>query len=96
MFESRIDGISSNCLSFRFRKNGLHSVADLCFQKAHYTAEMISGIHGFEIVNSHPFFHEFVVKCPKSIQDINKYCVMTSSADLISAKLSRVTTHMRH
>lgn len=54
-------------------KNGLHSVADLCFQKAHYTAEMISGIHGFEIVNSHPFFHEFVVKCPKSIQDINKY-----------------------
>lgn len=52
-------------------KNGLKHVANLCYQKAHYAAQQISKIPGFEIVNKDPFFHEFVVKCPRSIAEIN-------------------------
>lgn len=52
-------------------KNGLKQVANLCYQKAHYTAQQISKIHGYEIVNKEPFFHEFVVKCPRPVAEIN-------------------------
>jgi len=52
-------------------KNGLKQVANLCYQKAHYAAQQISKIPGYEIVNKEPFFHEFVVKCPKPVAEIN-------------------------
>ncbi|NLK08534.1 MAG: aminomethyl-transferring glycine dehydrogenase subunit GcvPA [Firmicutes bacterium] len=45
-------------------KQGLTEVATQCAQKAHYTAEQISAIPGWELVFSGSFFHEFVVKAP--------------------------------
>ncbi len=52
-------------------KTGLQQVANLCYQKAHYTADQLSGIDGFTLVDeTTPFFHEFVVKCDQPIQEV--------------------------
>ncbi|GAP11017.1 glycine dehydrogenase (decarboxylating) alpha subunit [Bellilinea caldifistulae] len=54
-------------------KTGLRQVAELCYHKAHYTAQQINQIPGFEVDLKAPFFHEFVVKCPDSVEEINEY-----------------------
>lgn len=45
-------------------KEGMQEVANHCLQKAHYLANKISGLPGFELKYDQPFFHEFVIKCP--------------------------------
>ena len=54
-------------------KEGLREVASLCYQKAHYAAKKISELKGYEILNPGPFFHEFVVKCPKPVDDLQEH-----------------------
>ncbi len=54
-------------------KTGLRQVAELCYHKAHYTAQQINQIPGFEVNFDAPFFHEFVVKCPDSVEAIKEY-----------------------
>lgn len=52
-------------------KHGLKQVANLCHQKAHYAADQISRIKGYSLpFKATPFFHEFVVKCPKNVGEI--------------------------
>jgi glycine dehydrogenase subunit 1 len=53
-------------------RQGLRKVAELCYQKAHYAAGAIGRLPRFEIWNSGPFFHEFVVACPKPVGEINE------------------------
>lgn len=53
-------------------KSGLKQVANLCYQKAHYAAESISKIEGYSLISDSPFFHEFVVKCPRPVAEINE------------------------
>ncbi len=53
-------------------KSGLKQVANLCFQKAHYAAESISKLEGYSVVSDSPFFHEFVVRCPRPVSEINE------------------------
>jgi glycine dehydrogenase subunit 1 len=53
-------------------KNGLKNVANLCYQRAHYAASQISALDGYEIAfPDTPFFHEFVVKTPHPVNEIN-------------------------
>lgn len=54
-------------------KSGLKHVANLCYQKAHYAADLINKLAGFEVLNEKPFFHEFVVKCPVGVEHINQH-----------------------
>ncbi len=54
-------------------KQGMQQVADLCYQKAHYAAELINRLPGFEVLTDKPFFHEFVVKCPGDVDHINQH-----------------------
>ena len=54
-------------------KEGLKEVASLCYNKAHYAAQKISELKGFEILNPGPFFHEFVVRCPKPVADLQEH-----------------------
>ncbi len=54
-------------------KNGLRQVAELCYHKSHYAAERIGSIPGYELVHQGGFFHEFVVKCPQNVEDINAH-----------------------
>lgn len=52
-------------------KNGLAEVANQCFQKAHYAAERIAEADGLEVLEDR-FFHEFVVKVPGSVSEMNR------------------------
>jgi len=53
-------------------KEGFKQVANLCYQKAHYAAQKISELNGFELTFSDTkFFHEFVVKTPQPVSQIN-------------------------
>jgi len=45
-------------------KEGLRHLAQLNFDKAHYASEQLAR-RGFAKVFDHPFFNEFVVRCPK-------------------------------
>lgn len=45
-------------------RQGLEELANLCAEKSHYLAKRISGVQGFELPFSAPFFKEFVVECP--------------------------------
>jgi glycine dehydrogenase subunit 1 len=54
-------------------KNGLRQVAELCYQKAHYAADQIAAIPGFKVCSNAPFFHEFVVCCPRPVEEINNH-----------------------
>jgi glycine dehydrogenase subunit 1 len=51
-------------------KKGLKEVGTQSYHKAHYLAEKIDSISGFDVVNRDNFFHEFVVKSEKSIQEL--------------------------
>jgi glycine dehydrogenase subunit 1 len=52
-------------------KTGLRQVAELCYHKAHYAAAQIGALTGFEVVGAGTFFHEFVVRCPRPVSQIN-------------------------
>jgi len=54
-------------------QSGMKQVAELCYHKAHYAAEKIAEIDGFELSYDTPFFHEFVVSCPKPVAEINAH-----------------------
>ena len=54
-------------------KEGLREVANLNYQKAHYAADQISRLDGFELWSGEVFFNEFVVKCPLPVEEINDY-----------------------
>ena len=54
-------------------KTGLRQVAELCYHKAHYTAEQLRKIKGFETCFDQPFFHEFSLCCPRPVAEINTH-----------------------
>lgn len=52
-------------------KTGFQQVSNLCYQKAHYTADQFKQIEGFQLLDENtPFFHEFVVKCEQSVDEL--------------------------
>ncbi len=52
-------------------KRGLRQVAEICYQRAHYAADAIAGVPGFEVQRARPFFNEFVVRCPLPAAEVN-------------------------
>ena len=53
-------------------KQGLQSVAELCYQKAHYAAARIAQLPGYTLPIQGTFFQEFVVQCPVPPNSINR------------------------
>jgi len=53
-------------------KKGLRQIAQICAQKAQFTAEKISSIKGFNLEFASPYFHEFVIRAEKPVNEINK------------------------
>ena len=45
---------------------GLRRVAELCYEKAHYAAGRIAELPGYAVEQDEPYFHEFVVRPPRS------------------------------
>jgi glycine dehydrogenase subunit 1 len=58
------------CLS-ALGPHGLRAVAELCWHKAHHAARLIGGLPGYQVADGE-FFHEFVVRCPRPVGDINR------------------------
>ena len=56
-------------------KQGVKEVAEQSFTKAHYLADRISELDGFELANDRPFFNEFLVNVPVEVQEIIKSAV---------------------
>ncbi len=52
---------------------GLERVAQLCWHKSHYAAQLIDRLDGFSVWNNKPFFKEFVVKMPKPVEAVNGF-----------------------
>ncbi len=52
-------------------KQGLRQVAELNYHKAHYAADQIAALPGYELAFDSPFFNEFSVRCPKPAAEIN-------------------------
>ena len=50
---------------------GFREVATRCYQNAHYLADRLTALDGFELALDAPFFHEFVVRAPASAAEIN-------------------------
>jgi glycine dehydrogenase subunit 1 len=53
-------------------ESGMRRVAELCYHKAHYTAEMIKKLKGYSLASESSFFKEFVIRCPVSPEKINR------------------------
>ncbi|MGI6566101.1 MAG: aminomethyl-transferring glycine dehydrogenase subunit GcvPA [Firmicutes bacterium] len=53
-------------------KEGLKEVAVQCAQKAHYTAEQIAALPGWELLFEGPYYHEFAVKAPVPWSKVNE------------------------
>ena len=54
-------------------KQGLEQVATLNYQNAHYAAQQITALPGYEMCFDAPFFNEFAVHCPISADEINAH-----------------------
>jgi glycine dehydrogenase subunit 1 len=46
-------------------------IAESCYHKAHYAANIIHALPGYSVDTNRPFFNEFVVKCPRPVTEIN-------------------------
>jgi glycine dehydrogenase subunit 1 len=57
-------------------KTGIRKLAEICYHKAHYAAERIAGLDGYQVVHDKPFFKEFVVRCPAPVKTINDYLLV--------------------
>jgi glycine dehydrogenase subunit 1 len=55
-------------------KQGLHQVASLCLDKAHYLAERINELDGYSLRFKGPFFREFTVQTTKDIDRVMRVC----------------------
>lgn len=54
-------------------KHGLRQLSELCYHKAHYAAQQLASIPGYELWSKSPFFHEFVLRCPAPVSEINEH-----------------------
>ncbi|NLX12220.1 MAG: aminomethyl-transferring glycine dehydrogenase subunit GcvPA [Phycisphaerales bacterium] len=55
-------------------RNGLARIAAQCLDKAHYAADLLAGLDGFELRFKGPFFKEFVVRTTRSVEQVLQHC----------------------
>jgi glycine dehydrogenase subunit 1 len=54
-------------------KGGIRRLAELCYHKAHYAAQEIDALSGYQVRRDRPFFEEFVVHCAAPARAVNAY-----------------------
>ncbi len=54
-------------------KHGLRQIAEACYHKAHFAAELIGTLPGYSLASDRPFFHEFAVRCPRPPAEVNRH-----------------------
>ena len=53
-------------------KHGLRKVAEICYNRAHYLAQRIAHIPGYQVITNEPFFNEFAIRCPIPPAELNR------------------------
>ncbi len=53
-------------------KHGLRQIAEACYHKARYAAQLIAALAGYAVDLDKPFFKEFIVRCPRPPAEINE------------------------
>jgi glycine dehydrogenase subunit 1 len=75
-------------------KEGLRQVANLCLQKAHYAAEVLTAVPGFSAAFDAPFFNEFTMRTPVPAAEVNRFLL---SRDIVGGyDLSRAMPDLDH
>jgi len=64
-------------------KQGLRKIAELNYHKAHYAAQQINVLEGYEVLTTKPFFNEFMVACPASVEEINDFLLDDYDIEII-------------
>jgi glycine dehydrogenase subunit 1 len=54
-------------------RTGIRKLAELCYHKAHYAADRVAGLDGYQVLAGETFFKEFVVRCPAPVNVINDF-----------------------
>jgi glycine dehydrogenase subunit 1 len=75
-------------------KHGLGQVAELCYQKAHYAAQQLEALPGYQLWSQTPFFHEFVLRCPRPVAETNE--LLLENGILGGYDLSQDYPHMEN
>ncbi len=52
-------------------KQGLREVAEQCYHKAHFAAEVLARVPGYALLTKAEFFNEFVLRCPRPVAEVN-------------------------
>ena len=66
-----LNALAASAYMAAMGKRGLRQVAELCYHKAHYAAQRIAALPGFELADDGPFFKEFAVNSPLPVQTLN-------------------------
>ncbi|UOQ84052.1 aminomethyl-transferring glycine dehydrogenase subunit GcvPA [Gracilibacillus salinarum] len=66
-----LNALASSICMTALGKNGIRKMAQLNLEKADYMAKQLA-TKGFSIKNTGPFFNEFVVGLPLSVQEVNE------------------------
>jgi glycine dehydrogenase subunit 1 len=73
---------------------GFREVARRCFANAHYLADRLTAIPGYEMALDGPFFHEFVIQTPVPAAKVNR---RLAAANIIGGyDLARVDAALDH
>jgi glycine dehydrogenase subunit 1 len=62
--------LTSACYMAAMGPSGVAEAAAQCLSKAHYAAELLAAIPGFEPVYKGEFFHEFLTGCPCDAEEL--------------------------
>ncbi|MBC8309882.1 MAG: aminomethyl-transferring glycine dehydrogenase subunit GcvPA [Phycisphaerales bacterium] len=54
--------------------DGIREIATQCWNKAHYLAQEITKLDGWELIFDGDFFNEFTVKCPCDVTKVVDFC----------------------
>ncbi len=55
---------------------GMEETAEQCLERAHYAADRLAALDGFRLRYPAPFFHEFVLECPRPAREIVRGCLI--------------------
>ena len=55
-------------------KNGLPYISQLCYEKAHYTAQEINKLTSYSIKYGNQFLKEFVIETKHNVEKLTEYC----------------------
>lgn len=69
---SALTALAATVYMLTLGKTGLNQIAWLSYHKAHYLADIVSGIRGYSMMFPDQFFNEFVIRCPVSPAKINE------------------------